>query len=128
MHLKHLAALVPLSVLLCGTDIQVELRDPDPNADLKYSLEVYVHDLEALVALQIAEISRLLSDEEATALQAEHYEWRLQRDIRCREKGLHDEGVDVELECLSAATEEYFVKMEDRLEALQSETSETGSG
>ena len=82
-------------------------------------LETYIHQLTALVDQQLEELTEYLSSGEMQALRAEHYQWKLRRDLECAELGRRDPGDLAELDCLSLRTEEQFERFEVRLGELE---------
>jgi len=114
--------LIPL-ILVAPFLLAAAGEESAPSADQRISerrrvLETYVQQMEALLEKQTQSVARISSSEEVEMLQAEHREWKRERDLRCAQEEGGDTARIRELECIADAAELHFEHRQAQIDNL----------
>ena len=112
-----LLALTPF--LLATVVLEPEDDQPKTDEEKRADLALFVHHLDGVIDSQIDEIVALDPTRNVAELRKSHYEWRLERDLRCAEKGLAESDRVAELECRAQAGEKYYQDRELEIAELE---------
>jgi hypothetical protein len=91
--------------------------------DLRESLESYVYQLDLQCDSQIDDLASLVPLRDVERLRAEHYAWRVWRDVSCAHAGRDSSDPLAELNCRSDATGAYFDRRELEIAELEERIS-----
>ncbi len=98
-----------------SADLFVCSFSAESDDEIRYELDVYIHQITALCDSQIEELAGVISPDDVERLRSEHYSWKTNRDIFCADAGRNSSDPLRDLECLSELTEEYFEQRELQL-------------
>jgi hypothetical protein len=121
IRFTYLAIIVPV---LCALSLEQDAPGFDDNlrgGDERATLQGYVDSLDWQCDAQIDGLATMIPTDQVDALRREHYAWRLQRDLQCKETGRKSSIELAEAECLLKMTSDYFDRREVEISEFEAE-------
>ncbi len=110
---------------LCALAVDDPGSDDAKRAAERASYQAYVDALDSQCDMQIEDLAAMIPTDQIKALRSEHYDWRLQRDLRCADTGRKSSDELAELCCLSKVTSDYYDRRELQIREIEARRAKT---